>query len=134
MPFGLTIAPTTFQSLMNDIFRPFLRRFMLVFFDDILVYSRSCEDHATHLHQVFQVLAAHKLHINRKKYQFEKTTRILGQLLSANGVQAEATKIDAMLNCLPPPPPTNLKGLRGFLGLTGYYQRFMKNYTQKHHH
>lgn len=61
MLFGLTNTPTTFQSLMNDLFRPYIRRFILVFFNDILVYSKSWEDHLTHLHIVLKILAANEL-------------------------------------------------------------------------
>lgn len=70
MPFGLTNAPSTFQALMNNIFRDYLRKFVLVFFDDILVYSRSISDHQHHLAIVFQTLAAYQLYANRKKCQF----------------------------------------------------------------
>ena len=115
MPSGLTNAPATFQSLMNIIFRPYLRKFMLVFFDDILVYSRSSADHDTHLHQEFQLLVTNDLHINKKKCECGKPQlEFLGHLLSAQGVQAEETKTAVMLQW---PPPTNLKGLRCFLGL-----------------
>ena len=72
MPFGLTNAPTTFQSLMNRIFRPHLRKFVLVFFYDILVYSKDLKEHCDHLQSVLSILANHQLHVNGKKCLFVK--------------------------------------------------------------
>ncbi|XP_010497072.1 PREDICTED: uncharacterized protein K02A2.6-like [Camelina sativa] len=119
MPFGLTNAPTTFQSLMNDVFRPFLRKFVLVFFDDILVYSRSKEEHQGHLREVLKLLQQHQLYANRKKCQFGTSTiAYLGHIISLEGVSADPRKIQAMVEW---EPPSNIKALRGFLRITGYY-------------
>ncbi|GJU21672.1 putative mitochondrial protein [Tanacetum coccineum] len=97
MPFGLTNAPSTFQSLMNQVFKPFLRKFTLVFFDDILVYSPDMASQVEYL----------------------------GHVISEKGVATYPTKIQAMKEWL---VPMNLKQLRGFLGLIGYYRRFIKDY------
>ncbi|XP_042016199.1 uncharacterized protein LOC121764209 [Salvia splendens] len=126
MPFGLTNAPATFQSLMNDIFRPALQKFVLVFFDDILVYNASWAAHLRHLRQVFEALNTHSLIVNSMKCLIGRTSvEYLGHIVSFEGVQMDPAKISAILRW---PSPTSLKGVRGFLGLTGYYRRLIKDY------
>ncbi|WOG96248.1 hypothetical protein DCAR_0415582 [Daucus carota subsp. sativus] len=127
MPFGLMNAPATFQSLMNDVFRPYLRRFVLVFFDDILVYSKSESEHIHHLQLVLELLHKHQLYANLKKCDFGRTTiSYLGHMISGAGVAVDMEKVQSMLDW---PQPRNLRELRGFLGLTGYYRRFIANYA-----
>jgi hypothetical protein len=127
MPFGLTNAPSTFQAAMNDLLRPFLRKFALVFFDDILIYSPDWQTHLLHLQQVLQSLSAHQFYAKLSKFQFGvSSVEYLGHIISAEGVRADPSKIETMVEW---PTPKNITALRAFLGLTRFYRRFVLNYA-----
>ena len=126
MPFGLTNAPATFQALMNEVLGPFLRRFVLVFFDDILIYSTSWADHLKHVKAVFQLLRQHNLFVKRSKCSFGATSvGYLGHIISEHGVAMDPSKVATVEDW---PRPRTVRALRGFLGLTGYYRKFIASY------
>lgn len=126
MPFGLTNALATFQALMNDILKPFFHCFVLVFFDDILVYSPSWAEHLQHVKQVFQVLCANKLAPKKSKCFFgEPSVAYLGHVISVNGVAMDSSKVEDISSW---PRQRTVRALRGFLGLAGYYRQFIAEY------
>lgn len=127
MPFGLTNAPATFQSLMNTVLRPFLRKFVLVFFDDILICSPNWSSHLQNLNAVFAALREHQLRLKHSKCSFaQPTVAYLGHIISAAGIVVDQDKIDAVTSW---PQPRSVWGLHGFLGLAGYYRRFVQGYA-----
>jgi hypothetical protein len=126
MPFGLTGAPGTFQKAMNHTLAPLLRKCALVFFDDILIYSASLEDHISHLQQVFQLLAKDEWKVKLSKCKFAKQqVSYLGHVINSSGVSTDPVKIQAISAW---PLPTNIKELRSFLGLAGYYRKFIRHF------
>jgi hypothetical protein len=126
MAFGLCNAPATFQALMHDVLRPFLRRFVLVFCDDILIYSRTWADHLRHIHAVFAELQGHQLFLKRSKCAFgAPSVAYLGHVVSVAGVAMDPAKLQAVRDW---PRPQSARAVRGFLGLAGYYRKFIHSY------
>jgi hypothetical protein len=126
MPFGLCNAPLTFQAIMNSIFRPYLQKFILVLFDDILVYSPTWNVHLLHVKQTLDTLRQHQFFAKASKCVFgQQELEYLGHIVTHRGVKVDNSKIAAMVAW---PPPTTISELRGFLGLTGYYRKFVQNY------
>ncbi|GBG74054.1 hypothetical protein CBR_g17764 [Chara braunii] len=128
MPFGLTNAPMTFQATMTNEFRAMLDRFVLVYVDDILVYSRTLEDHLGHLRRVLETLCRAKYKANRDKCEFvRQELKYLGHFVTQEGISPLSDKIQAIQEW---PEPRNVMDVRSFLGLAGYYQRFIKGYSK----
>ena len=127
MPFGLTNAPAAFMDLMNRVFRPYLDQFVMVFIDDILVYSRDEQEHEQHLKIVLQTLREKKLYAKLSKWDFWlKEISFLGHIVSAEGIRVDPVKIEAVVNWK---PPRSVTKVRSFLGLAGYYRRFVKGFS-----
>ena len=127
MPFGLTNTPATFMTLMNDIFREFLDSFVIVYLDDILVYSKTKEKHLKHIHLVLGKLRKHHLYGKLSKCEFLKNeVEYLGHHISALGISVDQHKVEAIKSW---PTPTNVSELRSFLGLANYYRKFVKGFS-----
>ena len=128
MPFGLTNAPATFMDIMNKIFQPYLDQFVIVFIDDILIYSGSKEDHEEHLRVVLQILRENKLYAKCNKCQlWLDSVAFLGHVISAEGVSVDPQNIEAIVNWK---SPTNVAEIRSFLGLAGYYRKFVEGFSK----
>uniref|UniRef100_A0A2N9ICG5 Uncharacterized protein n=1 Tax=Fagus sylvatica TaxID=28930 RepID=A0A2N9ICG5_FAGSY len=127
MPFGLTNAPSTFMRLMNHALRAFLGRFVVVYFDDILVYSKSLDEHIEHLHCVLAVLRKEKLYANLKTCSFclDKVV-FLGYLVSGKGLAVDEEKVKAIKEW---PTPKSITEVRSFHGLASFYRRFVKDFS-----
>ncbi|GBG77358.1 hypothetical protein CBR_g23690 [Chara braunii] len=126
MPFGLTNAPATFQCLMDKVLCHQLNRIVVVYLDDILIFSKTMEEHLKHLEEVLQVLKEAQMHLNLEKSEFGRDSVIyLGHRLSANGLEPEATKVEVIRNW---PQPANVRKLRSFLGLASYYRKFVPKF------
>ena len=127
MPFGFTNAPPAFMDLMNKVFYPYLDQFVVVFIDDILVYSKDAKEHEHHLRIVLQTLRENKLFEKLSKCDFWlKEVSFLGHIVYAEGIRVDLVKIEAVMNWK---PPQNVTELRSFLGLTGYYQIFVQGFS-----
>jgi hypothetical protein len=128
MSFGLTNAPAYFMYLMNKVFMEYLDKFVVVFIDDILVFSRSEEEHEEHLRFVLQKLWEHQLYAKFSKCDFWlKEVSFLGHIITDGGTVADPSKVRDVLNWS---PPKNVPKIRSFLGLAGYYHRFIEGFSE----
>ncbi|XP_062418964.1 uncharacterized protein LOC134131237 [Pungitius pungitius] len=126
MPYGLTNAPAVFQAFMNELFHDMINRFLIVYIDDLLIYSHSMEEHVQQVRLVLQRLQANQLYVNAEKSLFHVSTlTFLGYVLSPGGVAMDQGKVDAVHNW---PTPNTVKELQRFLGFSNYYRRFIRNF------
>ena len=128
MAFGLCNAPATYQRLMQDMFRDELFRVLIVYLDDILVYSKTVDEHIERLEMVFQKLQQHGLRLELRKCAFfQKKVKFLGHEISAAGIATDPEKVRAVVEW---PVPTTTRDLRSFLGFASYYRKFVKGFAQ----
>lgn len=128
MPFGVTNAPAAFMDLMNRVFKRYLDDFVIVFIDDILIYSESEEQHAEHLQIVLQTLKEHKLYAKFKKCEFWIDEVVfLGHVINSKGIAVDSQKIEAIVKW---PKPMTVTEVRSFMGLAGYYRRFVQDFSK----
>ncbi|MBW0577267.1 hypothetical protein O181_116982 [Austropuccinia psidii MF-1] len=126
MPFGLTNAPASFQNLVNDIFYNLLDIYVAVYLDEIMVFSKSEEEHVTHVSTVLSRLRANTLFAKASKCLFHvSSVEYLGYVVSSEGLKMDQENVQQILNW---PPPRNLKALQSFLGFANFYLHFIKNY------
>ncbi|KAK2422360.1 hypothetical protein QL285_032900 [Trifolium repens] len=128
MPFGVTNAPGVFMEYMNRIFHSYLDKFVVVFIDDILIYSKTEEEHAEHLRIVLKTLRENKLYAKLSKCEFwHKEVSFLGHVISKGGIAVDPSKVDAVMKW---GTPESVFEIRSFLGLAGYYRRFIEGFSR----
>jgi hypothetical protein len=128
MPFGLTNAPATFQAYINNVLRKYLDVFVVVYLDDILVYSKTYDDHVQDVRKVLQALADAKMKIKPEKTEFHKTeVKFLGYIVSREGLKMDQKKIEAVTSW---PKPNTVKEVQSFLGFANFYRQFIKDYSK----
>ncbi|KAH9265141.1 hypothetical protein BASA83_011373 [Batrachochytrium salamandrivorans] len=127
MPFGLANAPAQFQRMMNSLFRHMISKFVLVYLDDIVVYSDNLEDHKEHVRQVLQILKENNLFCKAEKCHFYQTEiKYLGYIISPNGTSMDPSKISAVQDW---PAPKKVRELQVFLGFTNFYRALVSGYS-----
>src|SRR5579863_2145274 len=127
LPFGLTNAPATFMTLMNDIFQEYLDDFVIVYLDDILIYSRTQKEHLGHIRKVLDILRRHKLYAKIKKCDFiTEKVEYTGHYITPNGIMVDPRKIEAVQQW---PTPKNVPEVQTFLGLANYYRKFVEKFS-----
>ncbi|KAL0186760.1 hypothetical protein M9458_018430, partial [Cirrhinus mrigala] len=127
MPYGLSISPSIFQTFMNEVFREFLHRFVIVYIDDNLIYSQNLAEHRQHVQQVLHKLHDHSLYFKLEKCEFHRpSVQFLGYIITAEGVQMGQGKVSAILEW---PQQLTVKELQRFLGFANFYRRFIKDYS-----
>ncbi|KAJ9527210.1 hypothetical protein QJQ45_025469 [Haematococcus lacustris] len=128
LSFGLTNAPATFQAVMNDIFRDYLNDFVVVYLDDILVFSKNKAEHLKHLEIVFRILKEHELYAKLIKCEFEKSElKFLGHLVGVNGIRPDPAKIKSIKDW---PPLNDVAAIRSFVGLATYFRMFIQGFAK----
>ena len=128
MSFGLTNAPAFFMNLMNSVFMDYLDKFVVVFIDDILIYSQSEEEHADHLRMVLQRLREHQLYAKLSKCEFWiSEVLFLGHIINKEGLAVDPKKVADILNWK---APTDARGIKSFIGMAGYYRRFIEGFSK----
>jgi hypothetical protein len=128
MPFGLTNAPSYFMNVMSKVFMEFLDKFVMVFIDDILVYSKNNEEHEKHLRLIMEKLQEHKLYAKFSKCEFcLSEVAFLGHIVSKEGIAVDPSKVTVVIEW---EPPKNVREIHSFLGLAGYYRRFIENFSK----
>ncbi|GJW51849.1 putative reverse transcriptase domain-containing protein [Tanacetum coccineum] len=128
MPFGLTNAPAVFMDLMNRVCKPYLDKFVIVFIDDILIYSRNEKEHEEHLKTILELLKKEELYAKFSKCEFWiNMVKFLGHVIDSSGIHVDPAKIEAVKNWASPTTPSEI---HQFLGLAGYYRRFIKGFSK----
>ncbi|KAL0416074.1 UNVERIFIED_CONTAM: Retrovirus-related Pol polyprotein from transposon [Sesamum latifolium] len=128
MPFGLTNAPATFSTMMNQVLHGFLDEFVVVYLDDIVIYSRTLAEHVEHLRQVLARLREYELYAKVLKCSFaQETISFLGHIVERGHIRMDPKKVQAIEEWK---PPSDVHDLRSFLGLANYYRRFVKSYSK----
>ena len=127
VPFGLTSAPSTFMALMNHILHPYLDKFAIAYLDDVLIYSKTLEEHEQHVRTILDEFRKHKLYAKESKCEFFKhEVKFLGFIVGADGVKVDPAKVEAVKSW---PVPKSITDVRSFLGFVGFYRKFIKNHS-----